>query len=132
MEVWTFSAPKNDADPHPTLRVTLSHKEREKARMRRSQNQPSRSSKTRNPQRNVCFSHLGCTSLRISNQSIFAFNDVRTNPERVAVYAPNVTEAFGSKLGWHNIYEKLPHAWNLGKREDQVSQGLRKVLADQH
>ena len=39
-------APKNDADPHPALRVTLSHKEREKARMRRSQNQPFRSSKT--------------------------------------------------------------------------------------
>jgi hypothetical protein len=59
---WTSLAPKNDAAPHPTLRVTLSHKEREKARMRRSQNQPFRSSKTRNPERNVCFSHLGPTT----------------------------------------------------------------------
>src|SRR5436189_2683928 len=26
---WTFAAPKNVVDPHPSLRATLSHKERE-------------------------------------------------------------------------------------------------------
>src|SRR5438105_7119767 len=85
-----------------------------------------------NPQRNVSFSRLGCTSLRISNQSIFAFNDVRTNSERIAVHAPKVTESFGSKLDRHNINEKLPRAWNLGNREDQISRRLGKVLSDQH